>query len=147
MTVKEGGYSDAAAFIYIRTCLVGRAHRFRKKMSIRAHREPVSLNEPVNQNGDSIEKLNLIAASDSYYDPNRITELITLQNAMKCLTPNELKVINAVYFQDEKIVRLSEMLQVSKNTILKTKRTAQKTSYRSAKLNQHVRRSKNEGPN
>lgn len=116
--------SDAAAFVYIRSCLMGRAHRFRKKQSTRVQREPATLNEPVGQDEDGVDKLSLVAASDPKYNPNRVTERITLQSAMRCLTPNERQIIEALYFQDRKVVKLCKELQVSKNTVLKTKRRA-----------------------
>lgn len=126
MTIRKSVHSDAAAFVYIRSCLMGRAYRFRRKQFQKAQREPAILNEPLRQNEDSIDKLDLVAASDPHFDPNRVTELVTLRTAMQGLTPNEQRVIAALYFKGEKVVGLCNTLQISKNSVLKTKRRALK---------------------
>ncbi|QQE80053.1 sigma-70 family RNA polymerase sigma factor [Alicyclobacillus sp. SO9] len=124
MTFHNSDSFDAAAFVYIRSCLMGRAHRFRERQLIQVKREPAILNEPLRQSENSADRLSLITASDPHYDPNRIADSVTLQGAMQCLTPNELRIIEALFFEGEKVIRLCETLHVSKNTVLKTKRNA-----------------------
>ncbi|QSO53540.1 hypothetical protein JZ785_06750 [Alicyclobacillus curvatus] len=124
MTNKKDPRVDAAAFVYIRSCLMGRAYRFRKRLTQKAQRELTVLNEPMSQNEDGIDRLSLVASSDSRYDPNCVAERMTLQNAMQYLTANERRIITALYFDGETVVTLCETLRISKNSVLKTKRKA-----------------------
>lgn len=126
MNTREDGHSDAAAFVYIRSCLRGRAYQFRRKRTRQRQRERLTLNEPLQHNGDTVDRLSLIASSDFHYDPTRVTEMLTLQDAMKYLTPKERRVIEALFFRDEKVVNLCRLLHISKNSVLKTKRRALK---------------------
>lgn len=114
---------DAAAVNYFKIRLHGRAARMAKKWNTVYEREQLSLNTSMHGNESFEEEINRIFDDYAPFEDS-LADRLTLEQAMKKLTPQEKQVIIKLFWEDKQISQLCTELYVSRNTIQKTKRNA-----------------------
>lgn len=124
MPNKNISHSDAAALAYISTCLLGRARRLSRKWGTLSHQEMFILNQPIYADSDE-EYVAQVADAHPPFDKAIVTKLV-VEDALSYLTHKEKDIIVQSFWKDQRISQLCRQRNVSKNTILKTKRKALK---------------------
>lgn len=120
------------AFVsYVKRHIDGRSLRLKKKLNLLQSRELLILNEPLDdEEVDSVEKVDQIP--DNYYLPPdyQVVNQLDIEIAMRGLTEKEYFIIRKMFWEQESVKELCQELDVSKNTVLKTKRNALKKMKR-----------------
>lgn len=123
MKRKEENWSDAAAVVYIHTCLRGRATRIARKWNIVRENEQFILNKPVHDTGNSEDAIHQLIDDNAYFDDFIVNELL-LNQAMANLKPKEAEVMVELFWKQKQISQLCKELHVSRKTVQRTKRIA-----------------------
>ncbi|MBD3921313.1 sigma-70 family RNA polymerase sigma factor [Paenibacillus sp. PR3] len=107
---------EASAIAYVKLCLKGRASRLKKRWSLISNRENLT------HDTISFETLGVTTNQESFDD--LVADKVIIEQGIIGLTSNEKRVITELYWNSKKVIDLCNELNVSKNTILKTKRNA-----------------------
>lgn len=121
----EWSPAEKAAVAYIKTSLLGRFLRTQKNRQRQAEREPLILNEPCYPDGGGPEeRIDRLPVPHELPLDERVAMKVTIQQAMSGLTDKERAVIHELFWNQKRVTDLCEEWDVSKNTVLKTKRNA-----------------------
>lgn len=113
------------AFVsYIRCRLVGRSLRLKKKWDHLVQKKMLILNEPLNVEDSSEEKVNQIPIQSGKPLDECIANQLVVNEAFKHLTEKEAYILKQLFWEQKTVKELCQELGVSKTAVLKNKRNA-----------------------
>lgn len=126
---------EAEFVSYVTTCLNGKAIRIQKQWDTLTGHEMAILNQPLKNNDSKSfeEKIGRIPIDNVSFEEKTVNKLLIL-NAMNALTKKEKIIIFELYWNNKKIVELSEELNISTRAIHKSKYNALKKMKKQIRL-------------